>query len=234
MQYEEQGRLTRPVERAPPPAAERGRPSPWRSGLGWLLSLTLVCEGAAAAGWGHGWGRGPARLGLLPEGSAAAAALTYLRSVLHIPLLALLALLLLAALNAACTGKAKRPLKLLSPAPKDQLKYARILSKAIQCKTVAPAEGENRPQFERLRTHLRASFPAVFERLEVHEINTHSLAIEWRGSDPGIKPWLLCAHQDVVPAANQTWAEGVDPFAGTIAEVYREGRHKLGQKLGQH
>ena len=35
----------------------------------------------------------------------------------------------------------------------------------------------------------------MFKQLEVHEINTHSLALEWRGDDPGLKPWLLCAHQ---------------------------------------
>lgn len=200
----------------------------WRSQLASLTGIAFVCEAVVAADRGMA---GDSAVAPDPP-SFMAAAPTLIRSVLHIPLLLLCALLLVAVLRAAVTGKPRKPLKLVSTDPAQQLKYARVLSAAIKCKTISrdPEQvkaGKVEPvdwaQFAALHSLLRATFPAVFKQLEVHTLggdpeSKYSLAIQWKGSDPTLQPWLLCAHLDVVSAEGQQWVEGVDPFGGTIAE----------------
>ena len=74
-------------------------------------------------------------------------------------------------------------------------------------------------QLDALRAHLRKSYPTAFSKLNVNVVNGYSLAIEWKGSDPSLKPWMLAAHQDVVSVEGQQWAEGVNPFGGLISEA---------------
>ena len=208
--------------------------SPWSTRMGRLAGLALACEGAAAADWGifSSVATAPAPAA---DDSAVAAALSLLRSVLHIPALLLGTLLLIATLNAARSGKPEQPFNPAPTDPADERKYAQILSKAIQCKTISRGANSGIPtdysQFDALRAHLRKSFPAVFSQLEVHEINTHSLAIEWRGSDRSLKPWLLCAHQDVVSTEGQAWAD-VEHFGGMITKKKVQKKWTVTKKDG--
>ena len=55
-------------------------------------------------------------------------------------------------------------------------------------------------------------------------INTHTLIFELKGSNSSLKPYLLYAHQDVVPCPKETLEEWeVDPFSGAIREFEMNG-----------
>ena len=63
--------------------------------------------------------------------------------------------------------------------------------------------------------YLKITFPLVHEHMEPEVVNTHGLIFTWKGSDKGLKPLLLMAHQDVVPVPNATveaWTH--PPFSG--------------------
>lgn len=98
--------------------------NPWRSKLGGLVGLTLVCEATAAAS---------RTLGSSDPGGA------IWWTILHVPLGVLAVLFAAAAVNAALQGKRKpkTPAKVLNPDPARQLQYGRILSEAIQCQTIS-------------------------------------------------------------------------------------------------
>ncbi|KAL3417219.1 peptidase family M20/M25/M40 [Phlyctema vagabunda] len=53
--------------------------------------------------------------------------------------------------------------------------------------------------FNDFHVYLEDSFPLVFKKLSIKKPNTHGLLIEWKGSDPSLKPYVFMAHQDVVP-----------------------------------
>src|SRR5438477_947948 len=62
-------------------------------------------------------------------------------------------------------------------------------------------------------------------------MNGYGLLYEWTGSDPGLAPVVLLAHQDVVPIEPGTegrWTE--PPFEGRIAAGYVWGRGALDDK----
>src|SRR5207248_1303058 len=62
-------------------------------------------------------------------------------------------------------------------------------------------------------------------------VNGYGLLYEWTGSDPGLAPLVLLAHQDVVPIEPGTdgrWTE--PPFEGRIAAGYVWGRGALDDK----
>ncbi|KAF1967688.1 carboxypeptidase S [Bimuria novae-zelandiae CBS 107.79] len=69
--------------------------------------------------------------------------------------------------------------------------------------------------FHSLGNYLEESFPGVFKTLDVEKVNTHGLLLTWKGSDVGLKPTVLMAHQDVVPVPDATinqWTH--PPFSG--------------------
>ena len=64
-----------------------------------------------------------------------------------------------------------------------------------------------------------------FERLEHTVVNEHGHLLVWQGSDSNLKPLLLMAHSDVVPATtttNDQWT--YPPFAGRYDGKYIWGR----------
>ena len=83
-------------------------------------------------------------------------------------------------------------------------------------------------QFSNLRDHLQNSYPAVHSNLQREVIGHHSLLYIWRGSDRGLKPFLLMGHLDVVPADPKGWTH--PPFSGAIADGYVWGRGTLDDK----
>ncbi|GAB3637984.1 M20 family peptidase [Hymenobacter arcticus] len=86
--------------------------------------------------------------------------------------------------------------------------------------------------FDQLHTYLQRTFPLVHQRLKHQTINHYGLLYEWTGTDTGLKPLLLLAHQDVVPVLPGTegqWKR--PPFAGQQAGGYLYGRGALDDKL---
>jgi carboxypeptidase PM20D1 len=120
--------------------------------------------------------------------------------------------------------------------PVDADMAAKRLAGAVQIKTIFNEDlaQVDYGQFTRLQEYLAASYPLVESKLEKKVINNYGLLYTWKGSDTTLKPILLLAHQDVVPAAPDGWK--YDPFSGTIADGYIWGRGTLDDKctvLGQ-
>jgi carboxypeptidase PM20D1 len=99
------------------------------------------------------------------------------------------------------------------------------LSALIRLPTVSAftPEEEDESAFVDLKTRLVELFPGVHAAMQKEEPSNRSLLFTWKGSDPNLKPVLLCAHFDVVPAGNlDSWKHG--PFSGDIAEGAVWGR----------
>ncbi len=109
------------------------------------------------------------------------------------------------------------------------------LSRAIQFKTVSYQDSGkmDTTAFMGLHRFLQQSFPLVDSLLTLEKINTYSLLYKWQGSNPGLKPILLMAHQDVVPVDPVTlsgWAH--PPFEGVVKDGFVFGRGALDIKSG--
>lgn len=104
---------------------------------------------------------------------------------------------------------------------------AERLAAAVRLRTVSydGKPDHAAPEFLKLHKHLQDAFPRVHRTLKRERVAGYSLLYTWEGSDPKAKPFMLMAHQDVVPIAEGTeknWS--VDPFAGTIKDGYIWGR----------
>lgn len=78
--------------------------------------------------------------------------------------------------------------------------------------------------FAELHRVLEALFPRVYESLNVTKVNTYGLVFHWQGSTPA-KPYILAAHQDVVPVEGQTVEEWKhDPYSGYYDGTWIWGR----------
>ena len=73
-------------------------------------------------------------------------------------------------------------------------------------------------------------FPAIHASSVVHRevVNTHSLLYTISGSDATLKPYMICAHLDVVPAPPEDW--NVPPFNATILDGVLYGRGVIDDK----
>ncbi|MCX7027630.1 MAG: M20/M25/M40 family metallo-hydrolase [Spirochaetes bacterium] len=101
----------------------------------------------------------------------------------------------------------------------------RKLSALIRLPTISAfkPEEENEQAFSDLKDKLAELFPKVHATMEKEEPSPRALLFTWKGMDPSLKPSLLCAHFDVVPAKDDnTWKHG--PFSGDIAEDAVWGR----------
>ena len=105
------------------------------------------------------------------------------------------------------------------------------LAGALRFATVShrePSRGDP-AAFEGLHRYLEATFPEVHRRLGREVVAGYSLLYTWDGSDRGLPPVLLLAHQDVVPVEGpQRWSH--PPFAGAIAGGAIWGRGTLDDK----
>jgi carboxypeptidase PM20D1 len=124
---------------------------------------------------------------------------------------------------------------------------ARRLLEAVHIPTVSRRKGADELEHARLaalREELASSFPRLRAALDWEEIDG-SLLLTWKGNDPALKPLLMLAHLDVVPAAadagDQTelprsrpgrpWAELA--FGATLEETegFIVGRGTLDDKV---
>ncbi len=114
----------------------------------------------------------------------------------------------------------------------DAAAAARRLSEAIGFRTVSIADGQGEPgQFTQFHAWMAQNYPAFHAAARRESIGELSLLYTWEGSDKGQPPLLLLAHQDVVPASEDTLAQWrVDPFAGIIQEDAVWGRGAIDDK----
>lgn len=113
------------------------------------------------------------------------------------------------------------------------VRFLAHLSEAVRIPTVAYEETErvDFAAFARLRDFLARTYPLAHDRLDIETVAGHSLLFTWPGSDPAADPFLLMAHQDVVPVEEGTergWE--LPPFAGERDEYHLYGRGSLDDK----
>eukprot|EP00057_Strongylocentrotus_purpuratus_P011124 XP_011665598.1 PREDICTED: probable carboxypeptidase PM20D1 [Strongylocentrotus purpuratus] len=82
----------------------------------------------------------------------------------------------------------------------------------------------------KLHLFLEKSFPLIHSSPLVTKevINGHSLLYTVQGSDPTIMPYMLAAHQDVVPVKDQDW--DYPPFEAREVDGYIYGRGTIDDK----
>lgn len=139
--------------------------------------------------------------------------------------LALLVLALVAVLawNTLRFPSRQLPVPAGAPVAVDADAAARRLAGALRFRTVSSAPPkETEAEFDGLHAYLQRTFPRAHAALRKEVVNGHALLYTWEGSDPALRPMLLMAHQDVVPADPRDWK--VDPFAGEIRDGYVWGR----------
>jgi carboxypeptidase PM20D1 len=107
------------------------------------------------------------------------------------------------------------------------------MSRAIQIKTVS--KGDTLPidtaEFVAFRQFLEGSYPLIHRQLKRQVFNEFSYLYEWKGKDSSLAPWVLMAHQDVVPvegAAEKNWT--VPSFGGVIKNDTIWGRGAVDDK----
>ncbi|OBA22077.1 Zn-dependent exopeptidase [Metschnikowia bicuspidata var. bicuspidata NRRL YB-4993] len=80
-------------------------------------------------------------------------------------------------------------------------------------------------KFAPFHDYLQATFPELWRFCQVEKVNSWGLVITWPGSDAGLRPLLLGAHQDVVPiqeASLDQWT--YPPFEGVYDGTRLWGR----------
>jgi carboxypeptidase PM20D1 len=106
------------------------------------------------------------------------------------------------------------------------------LAEAVRIPTVSSEDGSlDAATFARFRAFLASTYPRLHERLELETIGEHTLLFTWRGSEATAPPFMLMAHQDVVPVEPGT-EEGWDrdPFSGERDGEYLWGRGTVDDK----
>jgi carboxypeptidase PM20D1 len=113
-----------------------------------------------------------------------------------------------------------------------EAQLAQRLAGALRIKTISQ---EGQPvaaaELRALHAYLREQFPALHAALQLEMVGELSLLYTWPGQDPSARPYLLLAHQDVVPieaGSESRWLH--PPFAGEIAGGYVWGRGALDDK----
>lgn len=105
------------------------------------------------------------------------------------------------------------------------------LARAIQFRTLSSRDPKEMPteEFERFHEFLNDAFPRIAKQLDREIVAGHSLLYRWKGQDSVLKPILLMAHMDVVPAADEHgWR--YPPFSGTVADGFVWGRGAIDNK----
>ena len=107
------------------------------------------------------------------------------------------------------------------------------LSEAVRIPTVSQEDRSlvDESALVEFRRFLERTYPLVHAHLEREVVAGHSLLYTWEGSDRTAKPFLLLAHQDVVPVEPGTedaWPRA--PFSGEVADGFLWGRGALDDK----
>ncbi len=94
---------------------------------------------------------------------------------------------------------------------------------AVQIPTVTLKNNDcNGSIFYEYQAYLEKCYPKIMAVAEKKLINKYAVIYTVKGSDNGLLPCAILAHQDVVPAPEEGWE--VPPFSGTIKDGYIYGR----------
>lgn len=120
------------------------------------------------------------------------------------------------------------------PAPDNTKEAIDHLLGAIKFKTISNNDSAlfDSSQFNGFHRYLKASYPLVHEKLSLKKVAKYSLLYKWEGSNPSLPPYVLMAHQDVVPieeASRKLWT--VDPFEGVLKQDSIWGRGACDDKI---
>ncbi|MGI9246009.1 MAG: M20 family peptidase [Steroidobacteraceae bacterium] len=155
-------------------------------------------------------------------------------------LLAILALIaVVAAVVAVRTETFRGPVASLAQVPLapastvDVERAARHLAEAVRIRTVShqdPSANEL-AAWDGLHDWLASTYPAAHSAMSRQKVAGHTLVYAWRGKDPARAPFILLAHQDVVPVTAGTERDWqYPPFAGVIAGGAVWGRGAVDDK----
>ncbi len=106
---------------------------------------------------------------------------------------------------------------------------ARHLSEAIRIRTVSQQDeaATDRNEWRRLLDWVAQTYPKSAAAMQREIVADFTPIYTWPGSDASLKPIVLMAHQDVVPAEGD-WK--YPPFDGVIAEGAVWGRGSIDDK----
>ena len=86
--------------------------------------------------------------------------------------------------------------------------------------------------FIAFRKFLDTTYPLVHQQLEREIISNYSYLYKWQGYDTTLNPFILMAHQDVVPIEESTKTQwNFEPFSGIIKDGYVCGRGTTDDKI---
>ena len=86
--------------------------------------------------------------------------------------------------------------------------------------------------FIQFRQFLEKTYPLVHQKLNREIVSNYTLLYKWQGKDTTLAPFILMAHQDVVPIETATQNQWTcQPFAGTIKDGYIWGRGTTDDKI---
>ena len=137
----------------------------------------------------------------------------------------LLVLVAVVAINTWRQGSRQIEVPALAPLDIDKDGAARRLGEAVRLRTISSRDDPalNTDQFQQLQALLQARYPKAHAVMKRELVGDLSLLYTWPGSDPGARPIVVMAHQDVVPVA-----------PGTDKDWRTAGRFCLGPwQLGQ-
>lgn len=106
----------------------------------------------------------------------------------------------------------------------DENEVARHLADAVRIPTVSLKNlDEDGTVFYRYHDFLEKTYPVFHQTATKEIVNKYTLFYTIKGKNPSLKPGCFLAHQDVVPAVNESeWS--YPPFSGTITDGYVYGR----------
>lgn len=173
-----------------------------------------------------------------------------LKKIVLYALAGLLGLVAILAIKMTLTPSRQPPSPQAAVAPSgsggDPQAMAEHLAAAIRIPTVSQsplrkddaARARSAEAFVALHAYLQSTFPLLHATLERELITSdasvpgQALLYTWRGSDSTLRPYLLAAHQDVVPIEPGTesrWQQ--PPFSGALADGFVWGRGALDDKF---
>jgi carboxypeptidase PM20D1 len=115
--------------------------------------------------------------------------------------------------------------------PKSALQH---FQSAIQIKTISfanPKDWDSIPFLE-FRNFLANTYPLFHQNTKLEIIGGYSLVYTWEGKNKNLNPFILMAHQDVVPIEETTIKQwNVEPFSGIVKDGYIWGRGTTDDKI---
>ena len=108
-----------------------------------------------------------------------------------------------------------------------------IFSEILQYRTVSrqPGEAFDMKPFMEIAEYLKKAFPQVHRHFRREVVGGGSLLFTLQGADLSLKPFMLTAHLDVVPADDgENWFE--PPFSGKLRDGRIWGRGAIDYKVG--